>query len=108
MPVFGKGDAIMVDEDSDEEYWEFQRKLKKKKGDSEKEAKSEDEKALCKSSSIACFACGSCCECRAPGHCFNLRCHPSQKVEKKKEKKEEPAFQFGCASVMSTPGSWVG
>jgi len=42
MPIFGKGDPVMVDEDSDEEYWEYQRKLKKKKGDSEKE-KSEDD-----------------------------------------------------------------
>lgn len=43
MPVFGKGDPVVVDEDSDEEYWEFQRKLKKKKSESEKD-KSEDEK----------------------------------------------------------------
>ena len=43
MPIFGKGDPVLVEEDSDEEYWEFQRKLKKKKGDSEKD-KSEDEK----------------------------------------------------------------
>jgi len=45
MPLFGKGDPVGVEEDSDDEYWEFQRKLKKKKGDSEKDAaKSEDEK----------------------------------------------------------------
>jgi len=43
MPIFGKGEPALVDEDSDEEYWEFQRKLKKKKGDSEKD-KSEDDK----------------------------------------------------------------
>jgi len=46
MPVFGKGDPVLVDEDSDEEYWEYQRKKASKKkessgGDasSEKEAK---------------------------------------------------------------------
>jgi len=45
MPIFGKGDPVEVEEDSDEEYWEFQRKLKKKKSDSEKDKpKSEDEK----------------------------------------------------------------
>jgi len=44
QPIFGKGDPVLVDEDSDDEYWEFQRKLKKKKGDSEKDGKSEDEK----------------------------------------------------------------
>jgi len=47
MPIFGKGDPVVVEEDSDEEYWEFQRKLKKKKGDSEKDKpKSEDEKKV--------------------------------------------------------------
>lgn len=45
QPIFGKGDPVTVEEDSDEEYWEFQRKLKKKKVDSEKDAsKSEEEK----------------------------------------------------------------
>merc|ERR1740138_616833 len=33
MPVFGKGDPVVVDEDSDEEYWEHMRKKKKKSGD---------------------------------------------------------------------------
>lgn len=37
MPIFGKGDPIIIYEDSDEEYNEFQRKKSKKKGDSEKE-----------------------------------------------------------------------
>ena len=40
MPVFGKGDPVVVEEDSDEEYWEYHNKKKKKegsKGDSEKE-----------------------------------------------------------------------
>jgi len=34
QPIFGKGDPVVVEEDSDEEYWEAMRK-KKKKGDSE-------------------------------------------------------------------------
>lgn len=33
MPVFGKGDPVVVDEDSDEEYWEHIRKKKKSKDD---------------------------------------------------------------------------
>merc|ERR1719440_375582 len=33
MPVFGKGDPIVVEEDSDEEYWEHMRKKKKKSED---------------------------------------------------------------------------
>jgi len=33
MPVFGKGDPVQVEEDSDEEYWEHMRKKKKKSGD---------------------------------------------------------------------------
>lgn len=33
MPVFGKGDPVVVDEDSDEEYWEHVRKKKKSKDD---------------------------------------------------------------------------
>ena len=28
MPVFGKGDPIVMDEDSDEEYWEYQALLR--------------------------------------------------------------------------------
>jgi hypothetical protein len=28
MPVFGKGDPILMDEDSDEEYWEYQALLR--------------------------------------------------------------------------------
>ena len=35
MPVFGKGDPVVVEEDSDEEYWSYMRKKKGKK-DSEK------------------------------------------------------------------------
>ena len=31
MPVFGKGDPVVVEEDSDEEYWEHMRKKKKAK-----------------------------------------------------------------------------
>jgi len=31
MPIFGKGDPLIVEEDSDEEYWEHMRKKKKKK-----------------------------------------------------------------------------
>jgi len=38
MPIFGKGDPVVVEEDSDDEYWEAMRK-KKKKGDSDKEGK---------------------------------------------------------------------
>jgi hypothetical protein len=33
MPVFGKGDPVVVEEDSDDEYWEHMRKKKKKSGD---------------------------------------------------------------------------
>jgi len=33
MPVFGKGDPVVVEEDSDEEYWEHMRKKKKKSED---------------------------------------------------------------------------
>jgi hypothetical protein len=35
MPVFGKGDPVAVEEDSDEEYWEHMRKKKKAKSGSE-------------------------------------------------------------------------
>ena len=35
MPIFGKGDPVVVEEDSDEEYWSYMRKKKGKK-DSEK------------------------------------------------------------------------
>jgi len=38
MPVFGKGDPVVVEEDSDEEYWEHMRKKKNSK------SKSEDDK----------------------------------------------------------------
>ena len=39
MPVFGKGDPVVVEEDSDEEYWEHMRKKKKKSdGDDSKDA----------------------------------------------------------------------
>jgi len=38
MPVFGKGDPVVIEEDSDEEYWEHMRKKKKKsEGDEGKE-----------------------------------------------------------------------
>merc|ERR1711920_762222 len=37
MPVFGKGDPIMVEEDSDDEYWEYQRKKKKSSREEKKE-----------------------------------------------------------------------
>lgn len=33
MPVFGKGDPVVVEEDSDDEYWEHMRKKKKAKED---------------------------------------------------------------------------
>eukprot|EP00322_Chrysochromulina_rotalis_P023454 CAMPEP_0115849444 /NCGR_PEP_ID=MMETSP0287-20121206/11453_1 /TAXON_ID=412157 /ORGANISM="Chrysochromulina rotalis, Strain UIO044" /LENGTH=356 /DNA_ID=CAMNT_0003303413 /DNA_START=60 /DNA_END=1130 /DNA_ORIENTATION=+ len=32
QPIFGKGDPVVVEEDSDEEYWEHMRKKKKKDG----------------------------------------------------------------------------
>jgi len=35
MPVFGKGDPVVVEEDSDEEYWEHMRKKKKKSDEAE-------------------------------------------------------------------------
>jgi len=51
MPVFGKGDPVLVDEDSDEEYWEHMRKKKKKSGDdSEKEGEAKEEKKKKKAS----------------------------------------------------------
>ena len=43
MPIFGKGDPVVVEEDSDEEYWEAMRK-KKKKADSSDDGKSSDAK----------------------------------------------------------------
>lgn len=43
MPVFGKGDPVVVEEDSDEEYWEHMRKKKAGKKDS-KEGDSTDGK----------------------------------------------------------------
>jgi len=37
MPVFGKGDPVVVEEDSDEEYWEHMRKKKKSKSEDDKD-----------------------------------------------------------------------
>jgi len=39
MPIFGKGDPIVIEEDSDEEYWEHMRKKKKDKSEDGKEPK---------------------------------------------------------------------
>lgn len=36
MPIMGKGDPIIIYEDSDEEYNEYMRKKSKKKGDDSK------------------------------------------------------------------------
>lgn len=47
MPVFGKGDPVVVEEDSDEEYWEHMRKKKKKdssQGDDSKEGETKEKK----------------------------------------------------------------
>jgi len=44
MPVFGKGDPVVVEEDSDDEYWEYQRKKHKKKESSGGEEKEEEPK----------------------------------------------------------------
>ena len=41
MPIFGKGDPVVEEEDSDEEYWSYMRKKQKKKG--EKEGSEKDE-----------------------------------------------------------------
>jgi len=49
MPVFGKGDPVVVEEDSDEEYWEHHRKKKKNSEGKDGETKSEDEKKKPKS-----------------------------------------------------------
>ena len=50
MPIFGRGDPVVVDEDSDEEYWEHQRKKAKKKEESG-DGKSPDGKSEKKPSS---------------------------------------------------------
>jgi len=42
MPVFGKGDPVAADEDSDEEYMEYQRRKNKKKESSGGEKKEEE------------------------------------------------------------------
>ena len=45
MPVFGKGDPVVVEEDSDEEYWEHMRKKKKSDKDGDgKEGEALDKK----------------------------------------------------------------
>ena len=45
MPVFGKGDPVVVEEDSDEEYWEHMRKKKKSDKDGDgKEGEAVDKK----------------------------------------------------------------
>ena len=49
MPVFGKGDPVVVEEDSDEEYWEHMRKKKKKSEDESKDGEPSPEKKKPKS-----------------------------------------------------------
>ena len=75
MPIFGRGDPVVVDEDSDEEYWEHQRKKAKKKEESG-DGKSPDGKSEKKPSST-----------------------DGGKPEEKKEE-EPPAFQFGLINIL--------
>ena len=73
MPIFGKGDPVLVDEDSDEEYWEYQRKKAKKKAEkdaAEGRPKSEEETK-----------------------------RPKSEAEKKK-KDEDPSFHFGWVNIV--------
>jgi len=71
MPVFGKGDPVMVDEDSDEEYWEYQRKkaAKSKKDSSGGDTSGGDSKE-------------------------------EKKKKGKENKDDEPAWQFGWINVL--------
>ena len=73
MPVFGKGDTIVVEEDSDEEYWEHMRAKKKKKDDKEgKEGATPDKDAA----------------------------KVARPKSEPKEKAPEPSWQFGWINVM--------
>lgn len=56
MPIFGKGDPVVVEEDSDEEYWEHMRKKKNKKDGKEGEPASPEktEKRCCRTSAPPC------------------------------------------------------
>ena len=69
MPVFGKGDPVVVEEDSDEEYWARVNKKKKKDSKDGKEGEDKGDSEKKKSS------------------------------KEPKEKGPEPAFQFGWINV---------
>lgn len=71
MPIFGKGEPVLVEEDSDEEYWNYMRKKASKKKDKEG-----SEKENSKDSSET----------------------PKKKEKTKRE--DEPTFQFGWVNVV--------
>ena len=70
MPVFGKGDPVVVEEDSDDEYWAHVNKKKKKDSKDGKEGEDKGDSEKKKSS------------------------------KEPKEKGPEPAFQFGWINVV--------